>query len=536
MSAGTIVVARYELLERIESPDAPVSLWHATDKIFNRPVTLFPVAEFPTELGEGALTRARETAQITVAGITRVLDVLDSGDTKVIVTEEPTGVNALTAISGATFLVDQARAVIGTIATTLKKASENGLGHGALGTSSIYFGGGKVTIDGIIARHILNANAGHTPEQVTAHDLRALSGLTYFMLTGLMPKYEDSDNDLPRLLTVIPNMTPSLELLSTGVLNGTHVAPSSYAEFLEQLGPWSPEELPVIDPAALAGITEIDEDTASRTTAIPAGAPVQRASIKSVLAPPPMGSTVPTAPATANRPAFGAFAPEQSQPQAPRPAALQSAPAAKKWLQFNPTALILILALVAVLLGGNWAYKTLTAGFDPVMISPTGRPTPTPTEGTEAGETEAPPEVVVLPVVKTAVSLDPQGDENEHPELQDLLIDGDSTSSWYSRTYRTAPFSNLKKGIGIELKLKEVATVSSVLLSSANKGGMVEIRATDRENPTKGDVLASGPLDGETIFTFAKPVKTESIVIWFTLLPQDKAGKNRIYLHEISVT
>lgn len=126
LTAGTVIVARYELNEQVTYPDANVKMWHAKDKIFARDVNLFSVSDFDEETAAGALERARETAQVSIAGIARVLDVLESGSTKVIVTERASGVSAQTAISGSTFMVDQARAVVGTVAQNLVKASEKG--------------------------------------------------------------------------------------------------------------------------------------------------------------------------------------------------------------------------------------------------------------------------------------------------------------------------------------------------------------------------------------------------------------------------
>lgn len=551
LTAGNVIVARYELSEQVTIADTDTKMWHAKDKIFNREVNLFSVGDLDPEVAKGALERARQTAQVTVAGIARVLDVLESGPTRVIVTERPSGVNALTAISEATFLVAQAHAVIGEVASRLEKAAEKSLHHGNLGPDSIWFDGNKITLDGLVARHILNSNDGLSTQELAQRDVLGLSALLYFMLTGLMPQYQGVDNDLPRLLTVIAHMTPELEKLSTGVLNGSHPAPESITDFLTQLGPWSPDDLPVIDPAILAGI-EVQED---EEPAIPAP-PVQRASIRSVLGPQAPGGTVPPAPPTVtaavpvgapqppsipatqvSRPTFGALAPTGGVPPKPAVPPASTAGADSRSMRFNPTAIILILALGALVWGGTWAYQTLTAGFEPIMVSPTGRPTPAETEGENGSkEPTKEPEKIILPVIASAKSLDPQGDENEHPELQDKLIDGDSASVWYSRTYRTQAFSNLKTGIGIALTLEQESTVTSVLISGESKGGMVEVRATSADKPTEGEVLASGPLDGETLFTLSKPTKADSIVLWFTELPKDHTGKNRFYIYEISLT
>lgn len=552
LTAGTVIVARYELAEQVTYQDADVKVWHAKDKIFNRNVNLFSVADFPSNVAADALERAREAAQISVAGIARVLDVLDSGSTKVIITERPQGVSGLTAISGSTFAVDQARAVTATIAKALAKAHDKGLNHGALSAQSLWFDGAKITVDGLVARHILQSNAGLPAQKLVQQDIIGLSALLYFMLTGVTPTNLDTKNELPRLQTVVPRVTPEIEQLSTGILNGTRPVPACLEEFISGLGQWSEDDLPVIDPGMLTDVVDMDQAVA--VPPLPPQ-PVQRESIRTAMgakpgsvppAPsvetPPVFAPVSIAPAGAAVPAFGALAqdiPHQATPPVSQQAPVSAASAPSKY-RFNPTALILIVAFVGIIWGGVWAVNTLTADFAPITVSPTGRPSPNNTAGGEDDGTkpseETKPAEVVLPVIKAATALDPQGDGNEHPELQDLLFDGDSSRGWYSRTYKTPEFSGLKKGMGIELKLEKAAEVSSVLVSSANKGGMVEIRATTADKPTEGEVLASGPLDGETVFKLSKPITTDSLVLWFTLLPKDKDDKNRFYIHEIGLT
>lgn len=543
LTAGTVIVARYELNEQVTYQDANVKVWHAKDKIFNRNVNLFSVADLPAELSAASLDRAREAAQISVAGIARVLDVIDSGSTKVIITERPEGVSGLTAISGSTFAVDQARAVTATLAKALAKAHAKGLNHGALSPQSVWFDGAKITVDGLVARHILQSNSDLPDEQLVQQDIIGLSALLYFMLTGVTPAHLDTKNELPRLQTVVPRVTPEIEQLSTGILNGTRPVPASLEEFITALGSWSEDDLPVIDPDMLTNVVDLDQTVAAPP--LPP-LPVQRESIRTAMGatpgsvPPAPAVEIPPAfvPTSGAVPAFGAMAQSPTLPVTEH--ANPVAPAPQSKYRFNPTALILILALVGIVWGGVWAVKTLTADFAPITVSPTGRPSQDNTAGEEADGSTPPQETkpveVVLPVIKSATSLDPQGDQNEHPELQDLLFDGDSSRGWYSRTYKTPEFSNLKKGIGIELKLENAAEVSSVLISSANKGGMVEVRATTADKPTEGTVLASGPLDGETIFKFEKPTTTDSLVLWFTLLPKDNDGKNRFYIYEVGLS
>ncbi|GEM_PF-3600129 len=242
-------------------------------------------------------------------------------------------------------------------------------------------------------------------------------------------------------------------------------------------------------------------------------------------------------------PAYGAFAPMNSASSAASNGSTQSSgspswPTAPvnektKLTGFSATPWVLVFFLALLGLGGFWALNALTAPTEPAIVAPTGRPV---TVEPDSENTTQKPEEVVIPVVKSAKSLDPMGDNNEHPELQDRLIDGDTTSEWYSRTYKTKAFGGIKKdGIGFALQLETEATVNSLLISSQNTGGKVEIRATSADDPAGGELLASGKMDGETMFKFSKPAKTDSIVVWFTEMPKDSRGKFRIYVYEASL-
>ncbi|MEP7765735.1 hypothetical protein [Sanguibacter sp. 25GB23B1] len=214
-----------------------------------------------------------------------------------------------------------------------------------------------------------------------------------------------------------------------------------------------------------------------------------------------------------------------------------------KHLRFNPTAFVLVLMLVVVIFGGLWAKNALGDGLVPPIVSFDARENDAdavPDGGTEPGAepTDAPPPAapVVVPVIASGAQLDPLGDNNEHPELQDAAIDGDSTTSWYTRSFNSSQFGGYKTGIGYAVTLAQPADVSTVFLTTNSIGGNVEVRATDPSTPTEGPVLASGPLAPETVLTLSAPVTTQTIVLWFTDLPAMPTGKYRVELFEIALS
>lgn len=217
--------------------------------------------------------------------------------------------------------------------------------------------------------------------------------------------------------------------------------------------------------------------------------------------------------------------------------------------RFNATPVVLGFIGLLVLIGLIWAIKGLTAPAPPLggneglgLAEETTGATddtsaqPEPTATTPAATEPAAP-TAVAPVIASAQMVDPppDGDDNEHPEAVGLAIDGDPTTFWYTRTY-ASPTYGMKEGVGFAVTLAQPATVTSVRLQVNGTGGEVEVRATDPATPTTGEVLASSALSPETVLTFETPTEAQSIVLWFTALPQTPDGRNRVELLELQVS
>lgn len=596
LEAGTTLVSRYEIKELDTSPHLDVELWHAEDKIFGRQVDIYVLDE---KVPAGALDRARKSAQLNVERIARVIDVIDKGvEQRFIVTERPDGVTTAAAIAFAPFNLKQTKAVIGSIATSLVKAGETQfLRHGALTSDSIHFKNDSVLLTGLVPRNFLGLNQGVPDEELAAKDTKGLAALTYFMLTGLMANYSGDDSQpLPKLFGFVEDAEKNLDTYTTDILNGNSSTISTPQAFLDALGEWSESDLPYVHkpekplrgkPESSSKPAKAPQRTSAKsatTSAIPLPSSQPPAAIggaAATLAAQGLGKAAGTSSAaqvagaagvagtaalafpdeaiapgatstdaTTARAAGGPprFLPSTNDkvlgaPTSPAPASSQASPSSPHWASpavpetskrgLSATPFVIVLMVAGLVASSIWAINAISAPTVPAIVSPTGRPT----GSTSSEPTQAPTTEIVLPVAKGAVALDPHGDNNEHPELQDLLVDGDATTAWYSRTYKTPDFGGINKsGIGVAVTLEQKALVSSVLVSSTNKGGNVEIRATSGDNPEEGTVLASGPLDGETIFKLDTPTETESIVVWFTEMPTDEQGAHRIYLYEISLT
>ena len=209
--------------------------------------------------------------------------------------------------------------------------------------------------------------------------------------------------------------------------------------------------------------------------------------------------------------------------------------------QFDPTRWVLGLVgvglvVVLVIAIGNVTRPWGEGRDEQVAAVPTSEATAAPSEQESApAEEDQPAAPAVVPTIAGVTTIDPSDADGEKEELIPRIWDGDPATAWYTHTYNRPDFAGFKNAVGIAITLAEPATVSSVTLEVNGSGGNVEVRATDAANPTAGEVLASGALNGHTVLTLSQPTETQSIVLWFTSLAQTPDGKNRIEISELTV-
>jgi hypothetical protein len=266
---------------------------------------------------------------------------------------------------------------------------------------------------------------------------------------------------------------------------------------------------------------------------------------------PPVPQPPPAYETAATQVQYAQQAPTDAQPPVP-PAGdaphawSEPAPDRRGPRRFNATPLVLVLVLALVVGGVVWAVGTAFDAFGPAIEAseqePSSGEASPPAEGEgDTGGQEAPPASDVRPVIAGGQALDPEGDatgnnDGEHPEMVTLAFDGQPETSWISRAYKTPQFGGLRSGIGFAINLEQTAPVSTIVIDTNVNGGNVEIRATSPDSPTEGEVLASGPLSPGAEFTFEQPVEADSIVLWFTELPQNATGEYRAEINEILVS
>lgn len=212
--------------------------------------------------------------------------------------------------------------------------------------------------------------------------------------------------------------------------------------------------------------------------------------------------------------------------------------------RFDPSRWVLGLVALGVVVGVIIAVGNVLSPFTPgddgaaapaPVATPSAPPaTEAPTDGDGADEPDQAP-ATDPPVIAAVTSIDPSDGDGEHEELIGRLTDGDPATSWYTHTYNRPDFAGFKEAVGLAITLQAPATVTSITLDVNGSGGNVEVRSTDAANPTAGDVLASGPLNGQTVLTLSQPTETQSLVLWFTSLAQTPDGANKIEISNISV-
>ena len=196
--------------------------------------------------------------------------------------------------------------------------------------------------------------------------------------------------------------------------------------------------------------------------------------------------------------------------------------------------------LIGVILAFRALFSGTDAGDSPAAQTTSSQGTQTSAEPSgSAGEPSASattPVSGVAPVIASIQSVDPSDADGEHQEAVDRARDGDPSTFWYTMTYKADDFAGFKPGVALVLTLQETSTVSSVTLQVNGAGGNVQVRQSDAANPSGGTLLAEGTLGPETVLTFATPVDTSTVVLWFDRLPTAPDGGFRMEPAEITLS
>lgn len=407
-----------------------------------------------------------------------------------------------------------------------------------------------------------------------------------------LPVAPEADGAPVPPVDLVPGVPPDLNTLCAVTLGRDDDGPHSPAELVRELEPWGeirvagrPRTPPPPPPDTTTGTGQVVRQSvraafSGPTAAVnrpgtpPPAAPGRTGAIPLSATLPPGTPAAPAAPPGA--PAFppavpppGAMGPGPTGPADPGPAAAPQFP--QSWAAGPPgdgdpfdfgqveeqpprrvglaigVGVIVLLVLAGVVLGIRALLGGLGGSDEPEAppgsASPSASASPTTPTGQTPSQEPSPtgpgaaPGAVPTIAGITSVDLsdtaeDPPG---EHEEAVGRAIDGDPATFWFTQTYNRDDFAGFKDGVGLELTLAEPATVRTVTLHVNGTGGHVEVRATDKANPTAGDVLASGALGPDTVLTLDPAPTTTTLVVWFTQLSANAEGKYRIELTELTL-
>lgn len=172
--------------------------------------------------------------------------------------------------------------------------------------------------------------------------------------------------------------------------------------------------------------------------------------------------------------------------------------------------------------------------FWPRHNPPVAKPTTSQTQTQKVAPKPAP---VTKPAeIAGVASIDAEGNDTEHPELADRMIDGDENTWWRSRFFRNPKLGD-RSGFGVIVTFKEHANVSEIKLKTNAQGGKIEVRSLPESGlPRDGKVLATGTFSDTVNLKLNPKANTQALILWFPELPLDNTGNNRATISEIAVS
>lgn len=178
--------------------------------------------------------------------------------------------------------------------------------------------------------------------------------------------------------------------------------------------------------------------------------------------------------------------------------------------------------------------SVMVLAFWPRHTPPVAKPTTSQTQTQKVAPKPAP---VTKPAeIAGVASIDAEGNDTEHPELADRMIDGDENTWWRSRFFRNPKLGD-RSGFGVIVTFKEQATVSEIKLKTNAQGGKIEVRSLPESGlPRDGKVLATGTFSDTVNLKLNPKANTQALILWFPELPLDNTGNNRATISEITVS
>src|SRR5262249_28214588 len=228
-------------------------------------------------------------------------------------------------------------------------------------------------------------------------------------------------------------------------------------------------------------------------------------------------------------PALPAFSPAYGHPRGKSPRGSRTR--GRRWV--TGIVVLVAIALAVVGLAGSKIVSSLrhtSAANAATGTEQTTPAKPSPTVSTAPAQPK--PKPAPLPArplnIALAEAFGPVGmSDGDNPQIASYAITPGSPSPWQTDWYATADFGKLKHGTGLLLDMGKMVTITSVRFDlSAFQGANLQLRTG--VTPVLSGLRVTGRMrgvGGTVRMRFAAPVRTRYLLIWFTLLPPNGAGK-----------
>jgi serine/threonine-protein kinase len=131
--------------------------------------------------------------------------------------------------------------------------------------------------------------------------------------------------------------------------------------------------------------------------------------------------------------------------------------------------------------------------------------------------------------ISRLADYDPEGDQEENPELLGRMIDGKSDTAWSSESYGDPEFGTNKSGVGVEFELESPALILRIDSLRPGWRGELFIKTLDgKMTPVAGlEGLESQVIELESTFQNGR--------IWFTRLTENDESRFQVDISQLLV-